>query len=276
MAVRLPIPPMKGTGMRNPNSARLGMVCKIFAKPTTQRLSDTRRVSQTPVGMEMPMAINIAISTSSRCSAVNQAISLARLGIRLRVRGILELPVETRKKGARFIAAGFEKFLGRRQHLQSSPAHQTHTVRQHQGLANIVRHENRSLLKRASQRKKLPLQVHSCDGIERSEGFIKQQHRWVRRQSACNPNTLALAPRELAGIAAGELIRCQVDCFKQFADSRADADRVPAFELRNQPDVLRDGEMRKQAGFLDDVADPAAQTNGIPGGCGRALDQYLT
>src|SRR5437899_1160455 len=273
MAVRLPIPPMKGTGMRNPNSARLGMVCKIFAKPTTQRLSDTRRVSQTPVGIEMPIAINIAISTSSRCSAVNPAISLARPGIRLRVVVILELPVETRKEGAGFIAAGLEKFLGRRQHLQSSAAHQTDTVRQHQSLANIVRHENRSFLKRAPQRKKLALQIHSGDGIERAKRFIKQQHRWIRSQSACPAHTLALAPRELAGVAAGELIRNEIDSFKQFTDSRADADRVPAFELRNQPDVLRYGEMRKQARFLDNVTDPAAQVNGVPRGCGGALDQ---
>src|SRR3977135_1059984 len=35
IAVCLPIPPRKGRGIRNPKSARLGTVCKIFANPST-------------------------------------------------------------------------------------------------------------------------------------------------------------------------------------------------------------------------------------------------
>ena len=40
-------------------------------------------------------------------------------------------------------------------------------------------------------------------------------------------------------------------------DAGGDARRAPLFEFGNQCDVLRDGKMRKEAGFLDNVSNPA-------------------
>ena len=53
MAVRLPMPPMNGSGTRKPNSARLGMVCAMLAKPTAQRRGPGRRERRTPPGSAM-------------------------------------------------------------------------------------------------------------------------------------------------------------------------------------------------------------------------------
>ncbi len=59
MAVRLPMPPMNGIGIRNPNSARLGMVCITFAKPSNGVRNAARRVSKMPSGSPAPTAMAI-------------------------------------------------------------------------------------------------------------------------------------------------------------------------------------------------------------------------
>src|SRR5438132_155751 len=122
MAVRLPMPPISGTGMRKPNSARLGIVCRILAKPSTQPRMPARRVRKTPVGMATADAINMATSTGSRCSMVSEAISLSRLvGIALHV--VFQLPVEAGQEGARLSRPLLHEFLRRGQHLQAAGAH---------------------------------------------------------------------------------------------------------------------------------------------------------
>jgi len=94
-------------------------------------------------------AITPAISVLSAIEGLKvDAPSLAPAVVPLTIVILIGLFI-VQKKGAGFIAAGLEKFLGRGQHLQLSAAHQAHAVRQHERLANVVRHENRSLLKRA-------------------------------------------------------------------------------------------------------------------------------
>src|SRR6476646_1484900 len=44
IAVRLPIPPMNGIGIKKPSNARLGMVCMMFANPSSQGRAAGRRV----------------------------------------------------------------------------------------------------------------------------------------------------------------------------------------------------------------------------------------
>src|SRR5204863_512546 len=50
IAVRAPMPPRNGSGMRNPNSARLGIVWNTLASPSTAPRHAGRRVSSTPSG----------------------------------------------------------------------------------------------------------------------------------------------------------------------------------------------------------------------------------
>jgi hypothetical protein len=64
IAVVAPTPPMKGSGIRNPNSARLGIVCSTLATPSTGVRHSGRRVSSTPSGT--PMTIARPVETVTR------------------------------------------------------------------------------------------------------------------------------------------------------------------------------------------------------------------
>ena len=70
--VSLDVPPMMGIGIRNPNSARLGMVCMTLAKPSTQVRKPGFRVSKMPAGMP------IAIATASACASAQRSRSTRR------------------------------------------------------------------------------------------------------------------------------------------------------------------------------------------------------
>jgi hypothetical protein len=55
-----------------------------------------------------------------------------------------------------------------------------------------------------------------------------------------------------------------------------DSNGVPFFESGDEGHILRDGEMRKEAGILNNVADTAAKTNGIAAGGCAAFNQNLS
>src|SRR5579863_2789512 len=78
ITVRLPIPPMNGMGIRKPNSARLGMVCMMLAKPSSHRRAPGCLVNAMPSGTPSRTATARALATSSRCSPVSFTMSLAR------------------------------------------------------------------------------------------------------------------------------------------------------------------------------------------------------
>ena len=74
-AVRVPMPPMNGNGIKNPNRARLGMVCARLARPTIGRASKGRRAATMPSGMPMAAAMAVEAATSTTCSPNRVAIS---------------------------------------------------------------------------------------------------------------------------------------------------------------------------------------------------------
>src|SRR2546426_11586914 len=61
MGVRLPMPPMKGMGMRKPKRARLGMVWKMLAMPSAMARRAGRWTMNMPRGTPMRIAMAIAI-----------------------------------------------------------------------------------------------------------------------------------------------------------------------------------------------------------------------
>src|SRR3989442_13626989 len=69
------MPPMKGKGIRNPNSARLGMVCITFAIPRSGPRRRFRRVIRIPSGKAIAMAIAVEIKTSQTCCAMCATMS---------------------------------------------------------------------------------------------------------------------------------------------------------------------------------------------------------
>ena len=75
IAVVAPIPPIKGSGMRNPNRARLGMVWNTLARPSTGPRHAGRRVSTMPPGTPTTMAIAVELATSDRCCPTRPSTS---------------------------------------------------------------------------------------------------------------------------------------------------------------------------------------------------------
>src|SRR6266852_4387020 len=64
------MPPMNGSGIRKPNSARLGIVCITFAIPSTGPRRDLRRVIRIPSGNAIKIAIAVERKTSHACCAM--------------------------------------------------------------------------------------------------------------------------------------------------------------------------------------------------------------
>ena len=76
IAVRAPIPPMNGNGIKKPNKARLGIVWTAFANVRIGPLSPGLRVIRTPRGRPIPAAMSIDNPTNTRCSSVSWATSI--------------------------------------------------------------------------------------------------------------------------------------------------------------------------------------------------------
>src|SRR6266480_68980 len=64
------------SGIRNPNSAKLGTVCMMLAKPSTGLLRAGLRVKSMPRGTPMRMAIPVETATRNKCSKVSVKSSL--------------------------------------------------------------------------------------------------------------------------------------------------------------------------------------------------------
>ena len=56
------MPPISGMGIRNPKSARLGMVCMTLAKPRTAPRQAALRVNRIPNGTPMAIAADMEMS----------------------------------------------------------------------------------------------------------------------------------------------------------------------------------------------------------------------
>jgi hypothetical protein len=76
-AVRGPIPPMKGSGSRNPRSARLGIVWATLATNSTGRLNFGRWNARMPAGIPTSAAAAVETATSSMCCNMSLASSAA-------------------------------------------------------------------------------------------------------------------------------------------------------------------------------------------------------
>src|SRR5437016_2873036 len=74
MAKRSARSPSHGVGKRNPKSARLGIVCRMFVPPRMGFRSHALRLTRTPNGTPITTAIAIATPTSHKCSSVSVKI----------------------------------------------------------------------------------------------------------------------------------------------------------------------------------------------------------
>src|SRR5204862_578846 len=66
-AARAPTPPTRGTGSRNPNIARLGIVWTMLAIAISGEARRGRRAANTPSGTPSPTATSVDAATSTTC-----------------------------------------------------------------------------------------------------------------------------------------------------------------------------------------------------------------
>src|SRR5579883_1477818 len=248
------MPPRSGIGIRNPNSARLGMVCMTLENPRSQFRSAARRVSRMPSGMPRAMATPMALATSTRCSRVRRGRSLARSA------RIVSLQAGQERARLSGLRAG--EFFRRRDGLDPAAVQQRDPASQPQGLADVVRDEDGGFLKVALKVEELLLQFEPRYRIQRAEGLIEQQQRRIGGQRSRYADALPLASGKLAGITPAEILRRQSHLLQQIISALRNVGGLPSFEFGNQADVFADREMGKESDFLDHVAGAALQPDG--------------
>src|SRR5712692_1283420 len=280
------MPPISGTGIRKPNSARLGIVCTTLAAPSTQWRNAARRAMTIPSGTPMSTAISIATATSARCSSVSRKTS-SRFWImnsktptlHVSDRQLQAEPLRAvRGRTHEFLHPGLrraQKFLRRVHGHQAAVRQQRNARGEQQRLAHVVRDEDNRLAQARRQIAELALQLPPRHRIERAKRLVHEQDRRVGRERSRDAHALPLSAGKLARPPRGELLRVQAHELEHLADARANALQRPAFERRHEAHVALDREVREQAGFLDDVANAAAQANGIPIGRAPAVHEHF-
>ena len=112
------------------------------------------------------------------------------------------------------------------------------------------------------QAQELVLQALAVDRVDRAERLVHEHQRRVGGERAGHADALALAARELGGIAVAQRA-FEPDEVEQGVDALGDPRARPAEQARHRRDVLADRLVREQPDLLDDVADLAPQLGGI-------------
>src|SRR5262249_24013964 len=163
-AVRGPMPPMNGTGMRSPKSARLGIVCTALAVPRTRRCQPGRRVRRMPSGTPMAVARPTEMTTSRTCHPVSARISVAMRSALSRL--------QERPHGGVLIGGQLVRRAGGE---EAAVGEQRETVGDARRLAHVVGDEDRRLGELALEGAEGVLELAPRDGIERGEGLVEEQ-----------------------------------------------------------------------------------------------------
>src|SRR5262249_13743048 len=266
MAVRAPMPPIAGSGIRKPKSARLGMGWATVGKPRSGRGSRGERVISTPSGTPTATAADVETRTRTRCWPKRKASSLRRSA--RNARNALTAGPRSRERGPQEVVdeagRGLLADLPRRPPLEDAAAvHHHDLVREPQRLGHVVGDEEHGLAQRRPQIDELVLDPSPRQGVERAEGLVHQQQRGIGRERARQPDALALAPGEL-GRPGGEVaVGVEPDEAQQLAGALALRLLGPAQEPGHERNVLADREMGEEPRLLDHVADPPPQRDEV-------------
>jgi len=151
---------------------------------------------------------------------------------------------------------------------------QQNNARGHQqGLTEIVGNEDDGLAEAAGQSAEFTLELGARDRIERAKRLVHQQNRRIGGKGASHADPLTLASGKLARAPMGKFARIEADKLQHLIDAGGRASGIPILQIRNQGDIFRHREMRKQPRILNDVADAAAQANKVPPARCPALDK---
>src|ERR1041384_1507374 len=171
--------PPKGSGIKKPKSARLGMVCKMLVKPSTGRCKNLRRVNSTPTGRPIRTAHAIASATSNRCSptSVNRSRQLCVMNSNRFIANDHSTCLQRRKISlSQWIVGSFE-LVGRGEQADAPRFHQRDARAEHERLAHVVCDEHAGLAESFTQSGELALQTCTRQRIERAERLVHEQQR---------------------------------------------------------------------------------------------------
>src|SRR6185369_668513 len=196
------MPPTKGRGIRNPNKARLGIVCSTPATASTGRARRRFRVSRIPTGTPMATATAVESSTRIKCWTTRPASSARRSARKLSMSDLARGGPLSRQGGGQEVGdeAGLRRLpdLRRRSFLYGAPrVHHGHAVAEPQRLRHVVGDEDDGLAQAALQGLELVLQAAAGQGVEGPEGLVHEQQRRIRTERPGQARAVALASREL-------------------------------------------------------------------------------
>lgn len=132
-----------------------------------------------------------------------------------------------------------------------------------EGFHEIVSDEYGGDVVAGAQREKLLLHFVARDGIEGAERLVEEQQAGTGGEGPRDSDSLTLAAGELIGMAAGHVVSAETDLIEKLARFLLLPVDGPAEQAWHQGNVLFDGPVRQESEFLDDVADAAAQIDGI-------------
>jgi hypothetical protein len=139
--------------------------------------------------------------------------------------------------------------------------------------AKIVSDKDDRFAKTARQSAEFTLKLGTRDRIECAERFVHQKNRRVGGEGAGDANALTLSAGKFARVAMCEFAGIEAHKVKHFFDARGDARGVPTFEAGHEAHIFRNREVGEETGVLNDVADAAAEADGVPRGGRAILDQ---
>src|SRR5262249_14685552 len=90
------------------------------------------------------------------------------------------------------------EFARRNQSDEPPILQQTDAICKNKGLAHIMGYENDGFSKPLFKRLKFFLNFRPGNWIQGPKRLVQQQHRWIRRQSTCDSDTLPLAAGKFA------------------------------------------------------------------------------
>jgi len=166
-----------------------------------------------------------------------------------------------------------KKFLRRGAGDNATSLEQDYARSEQKRFSQIVGDEHDGFAEAADKSAEFALKLGASDGIKCAERFVHQENWRISGKGSCDPDALALSAGEFAGATMREFAGIKADKMEHFLDPSGRARPIPVFQGGNEGDVLRNGKMGEEAGFLDDVTNAATEANGVPFGRWVILDQ---
>ncbi len=169
-----------------------------------------------------------------------------------------------------------KKDVGRSEGDKAAGLEQGDARGQEQGFTDIVGNEHDGFAETAGERTEFTLKLGAGDGVERAKRLVHEENGGIGGEGAGNADALALAAGEFARVACCEFAETETYEMHHLFKTREPFGGRPIFEVGNKRDVFCNREMGEKASFLNDIADAAAKTNGIPLGGGPAVDEHCS